>query len=347
MTPVNNQQKQLLFDYCIGLASENEAVEARQLIASNDEAAEIHSKLKAVLAPLENLEPEACPDDLTESTILRLNNAARTSQLRLEQLLATEQSRAVTTKSRFWLNLGKRLVAAAVFMIVGGALITTYKVALNFARQKSWQQQCQMQLNRIFQGINNYSSDHNGTPPAVATATGAPWWKVGYPGKENHSNTRHMWLLVKNNYVNPADFVCPGKRPGLVLKLDVSKVKSRNDFPAREYVTYSFRIMCDKSPKGSSPGRKVLMADLNPLFERLPRNYSNGFRVQLNKNLLTLNSINHNRRGQNVLFRDGHVKFVKKRRIGISQDDIFTLEDTQVYKGYEVPSCEADAFVAP
>ena len=343
MTLLSNQQKQLLFDYCVGLTSEEEATEVRQLISSNEEAAEIHSKLKATLAPLDSLESESCPDDLVEGTIWRLNNFARSSQLRLQQLLAGEQARTVKAKSRLWRNLGEMVAAAAVIVFVAGVLIAPLK----FARQKSWQHYCQMQLRRMWQGINHYSSDHDGSLPAVATATGAPWWKVGYQGKENHSNTRHIWLLAKGEYVNPADFVCPAASQGRVTQFDLSQAKNYNDFPARRYVTYSFRIMCDRSKKGGLLGRKVLIADLNPLFERLPQNYSSSFKLRLNKELLTLNSANHNRRGQNVLFCDGGVKFVKIRRIGIAEDDIFTLQNTDIYEGIEVPSRETDAFLAP
>ena len=343
MSLLSSQQKQLLFDYCIGLVSEKEAAEAEQLISSSEEAAEIHTKLKAAFAPLDSLESESCPDDLAEGTIWRLNNLARSSQLRLQQLLATEQARKVTAKSRFWRNLGEMAATAAVILFVAGVLIAPLK----HARQNYWRQLCQMQLSRIWQGIDHYSSDHDGKLPAVATTTGAPWWKVGYQGKENYSNTRHMWLLIKGDYVSPVDFVCPGRRQGRAIQFDASQAKNFNDFPARRYVTYSFRIMCDKPIKKNLLGGKVLMSDLNPLFERLPQNYSNPLKLKLNKTLLTLNSINHNRRGQNVLFCDGSVKFVKIRRIGIAEDDIFTLQDTDIYKGCEVPSRETDAFLAP
>ncbi len=154
MTLLSNHQKQLLFDYCVGLTSEKETAEAEALISSSEEAGQIHSKLKAALTPLESAEPEFCPDDLVESTIWRLNNLARSSQLRLQQLLATEQTRTVTAKSRFWRNLGEMVATAAVILLVAGVLIAPLK----FARQKSWQQRCQAQLRRIWQGINNYSS---------------------------------------------------------------------------------------------------------------------------------------------------------------------------------------------
>ncbi len=91
----------------------------------------------------------------------------------------------------------------------------------------------------------------------------------------------------------------------------------------------------------------ISKADLSPLFEKLPDDYSKSFKLQLDKELLTLNSINHKRQGQNVLFGDGRVEFLKTRRTGISKDDIFTLQDTDVYQGCEVPSCETDFFLAP
>jgi hypothetical protein len=325
------------------LTSEEVTAEAEQLIASNKQAAEVHSKLKTALSPLKTLESESCPDSLAEGTIWRLNNLARSSQLRLEQLLADEQTKGITDKSRFWKNLGEIIATAAVIVFVAGVLVAP----LNLARQKSRQQACLMQLQRIGQGINSYSSDHDGQLPAVATAMGDPWWKVGYQGKENQSNTRHIWLLVKGGYVNPTDFVCPGRSQGQTAQLDPSQVQNYNDFPSRKYVTYSFRIRCSKPGEESTGGKKVLIADLSPLFEKLPNDYSKPFKLQLSTDLLNLNSINHNRSGQNVMFCDGSTEFVKSRQIGTSADDIFTLQDTNTYQGVEVPARETDAFLAP
>ncbi|UCF44165.1 MAG: hypothetical protein JSV99_04400 [Planctomycetota bacterium] len=342
MSALTNRQKQLLLDYCIGLTSEEEASEAKRLISSNKQAGEIQSKIKAALAPLDTLEPEPCPDYLADGTVWRLSNFARSSQLRLQQLLASEQAKSATTKSRLWRKIGEVATAAAAIVFVAGVIIAP----LNFARQKSWEQLCQMQLWQIGQGIHNYSADHDGKMPAVATTRGSPWWKVGYQGEENHSNTRHIWLLPKGGYVEVSDFICAGKRHGRVTQLEQSQVKSYNDFPARRYVSYSFRIRCKKSAnRVLTP--TVLIADLNPLFERLPDNYSSPLNIRLNDKLFALNSINHSRRGQNVLFCDGSTKFVKIRRIGIAEDDIFTLNGTDIYEGTEVPSCETDAFLAP
>ncbi len=340
MTSLSEYQKQLLFDYCMGLTSQAEADEVCRLISSSEEAAEIHSELKAALSPLANLEAESCPDDLAESTILRLNNAARSSQLQLEQLLAAEQAGKVTTKSWFWRNFSEVAAIAAVVLFVAGIFVPSFR----FVRQKYYQSKCQLGLSQIWQGLNNYRFDHDGQMPYVATAAGAPWWKVGDQGKENQSNTRHIWLLVKNNYVEPAFFICPAKLPKKLIQYDPLQY---NDFPDRKHITYSFRIMCDKLKSQSQPGRTVLMSDLNPLFENLHPKNAISFKLKLDEELASINSINHDRRGQNVLFCNGSVKFVKTRRLGAEMDDIFTLQNTHIYQGTEIPSSDTDSFLAP
>jgi hypothetical protein len=342
MSPLNSQQKQLLFDYCIGLTTEEQTAEAQALISANDEAAEIHSMLRAALEPLDTLEPEPCPDDLAERTILRLNNLARSSQLQLQQLLAGEQVRRVHVKSPFWRNVGKMVATAAVFLIALGA----FQSSSNFARQQYGQYRCRTQLGGIFRGLDDYIADNDGKLPALATAQGAPWWKLGDQGKENHSNTRCMWLLVKGGYVDPAIFVCPGRRQKLVIRFESSQVKNYNDFPGRQHMTYSIRICC-KIPTVDMLSQKVLMADLSPLFEDLPQDFSRPLNKEVDEDLLNHNSINHNYRGQNILVGDGSTRFQRNRLLGITRDDIFTIQNIRNYNGTERPANEADNFLAP
>lgn len=343
MSILTDRQKQLLFDYCIGLTSEQEAAEAQKLLSVSEEAAGIYAKIKASLSPLDTLEDLPCPDELVEGTIWRLNNLASSSQLQLQQLLANEQARGVAPKRTVWRNLGEMVATAAVILFVAGVLLPM----LRHAREDYWRHSCQMQLKRIGQGITNYIADYDGSLPTVATTLGSPWWKVGDQGDENHSNTRNAWLLAKEGYVNPVDFVCPGRSQGRVTRLDPQMAEFFNDFPARRYITYSFRIRCPQSANKLQHGKRVLISDLNPLFETLPRNYSQPLRIKLTRELLNFNSANHRRRGQNILFCDGSVDFAKSRHVGISQDDIYTLQNTHVYQGVEVPSCETDAFLAP
>ncbi|HUT47510.1 MAG TPA: hypothetical protein VMX36_14610 [Sedimentisphaerales bacterium] len=345
MIPLNSDHKQLLFDYCLGFTSPEHTAQAETLISSNEQAAVIHSKIKATLEPLSSIEPESCPDSLTDRTVWRLNSLANSSQDRLQKLLASEQIREFTAKNRLRTGFGGRLATAAVLMIVGSLLVTTFRAVSGYTRHHSLRHQCQMQQSSIFQGLHSYISDHDDQPPAVATSAGAPWWKVGDQGTENHSNTRRVYLLVKQGYVKPGNFVCRACKYGETIQMTPSQLSNSKDFPSRRYVTYSFQISCRKTKNGKLLCRNVIMADWNPLFEELPDDFSKPFSLRLNKQLLTLNSINHNRRGQNVLFGDGRVEFLKTRFIGT--DDIFTLQDTDVYQGCESPSCETDFFLAP
>jgi hypothetical protein len=347
MIELNNEQKQLLFDYCIGVTSEEQCAEAKALISSNEEAADIHSKLKATLAPLDSLEPEPCPDYLAEHTILRLSDLAYSGQDKLHKLLASEQTREVAVKKWRWTSFTGRLATAAVFVIAASVLLP----ALGYLRYHSRLQRCQLQQGSFFQGLSSFISDHAGQRPAVATTPGAPWWKVGYQGVENHSNTRKIYLLVQGDYVKPSSFVCPGSKRGRIMHATPSQIRGYKDFPDRSCVTYSFRINCRLTGNGQLLCQKVVMADCNPLFEDLPEDFSEAFRLQIDGKSSTLNSSNHsyfgNRRGQNILIGDGHVEFLRTRHFDVSKDDIFTVQNTDAYQGFEVPSCDTDFFLAP
>jgi len=350
MSLLSNEEKELIFDYCFGLASESQSVQVRELISSNPEAAKFHSQLDNILKPLESLEPQSCPEHLAEGTIFRLNNLARSGRVGLEKLLADEQARRASAGAGFWRNLAEVAAVAAVIVLFAGVSIPR----LRAARQMAWQKRCKLQLARIARGMTQYASEHDNNLPVVSMPAGSPWWKVGYQGKENHSNTRHLWLLVKGGYAEPADFVCPGRSEGRAVGLHRVHVKNLCDFPSRRNVTYSFRIIPDENTRQLTAGSKVLMADLSPVFEKI---YSDSqtqlpsadefATIRLCDKLLNANSRNHYRLGQNVMFSDGSVRFKKDRTVGISLDDIFTVKGKDFYRGREVPRSEDDVFLAP
>jgi hypothetical protein len=346
MRPLSAGQKQLLFDYCIGLTSESETAQAEALVSSNEQAAQVRDSLRLALDPLESVEIEPCPDELFERTIDRLNEAA-SSRHRLEELLADEESRGPVMKVRFWHNLSEMAAVAAVIMLVAGVLIPS----LSYARHRYWRQRCGIQLGNIFQGIQRYVSDHDGMLPAFANKPGESWWKVGCPGEEPCSSTRPMWRLVTLRYIDdPGYFVCPGRSQGRALRFDVAEAQDYNDFPSRKYITYSPRIPCLESPETCLLGSQPLMSDRSPVFEDLPSYMSREIRLRLDDRLLSANSRNHGGFGQTILFGDGHSTFLKIRIVGASQDDIFTLREMShgsEVKGCEWPSCETDVFFAP
>jgi prepilin-type processing-associated H-X9-DG protein len=268
------------------------------------------------------------------------------SEDRLEKLLVAEQTATTPLRIPFWRNWGDIAAVAAVLVLFVGIVLP----ALGYARQRYQQQRCQTQLAGVYDGVARYVADHDGHMPRVPTAPGSPWWKVGYQGVENVSNTRRAWLLVKEGYVDPSRFICPGRPESRDLRFDTLQVANYNDFPGTAYIHFSIRVGCPQSKQQGLTGRRVLFADRNPLSEKLPTDYSTSFSLRLCKDLMTSNSSNHNRRGQNVLFCDGSVEFTRRRNASVSEDDIYTLSnmtDGCEVRGHEVPSCDTDAFLAP
>ncbi|HEX42985.1 MAG TPA: hypothetical protein ENN81_13150 [Phycisphaerales bacterium] len=345
MSLLRPEQQELLFDFCMGLTSPEQSAQAEALIKTNPRAAQLHTTFTNILSPLNTIEPRVCPDELVEGTIWRLKHANADGHRKLDELLTGEQSRRATVRVGFWQDMGRRLATAAVFVIVGSLMITTFRVISGYARQNAHRQMCAANLNNIFQGLNQYTSDHDGRMPAVMASSSTPWWKLGYQGPENQSNARPLWMMVKMNYIKPESFVCPGGRSAEYQKIDPSLIQDYYDFPSRAYINYSFQIQCSQGGDGRIRCSKILMADVNPLFETLPADYSRPLRIKLDENLLKVNSINHRRRGQNLLYGDGHVEFSKTRLVGL--DDIYTLRDREIYEGCERPASTDDAFCAP
>jgi hypothetical protein len=340
MMEISNQDKESLLDYCLGIASKEQVAHIEMLISANPEAARIYATFQGALSPLQILESDPCPAELAERTVARLKEAA--AQEHLEGLLNAEQSPRQTLKVSWWRNAVPIAAVAAMLVFVVGIIIPSF----GFARSIYLRNRCQMELTRIYDGLSSYSTDHDGKLPAVATADGSPWWKVGYQGKENHSNTRPVWLLVRQGYVEPARFICPGTK-GIPVAARLN-IADYNDFPDKRYVRYSFRIPCDQS-KGTA-GASILMADRNPLADRLPSDFSQPFRLQLDQGMLKSNSLNHRGAGQNVLTSDGGVRFIKTRWTGPSKDDIFATSAMTFGSdvvGSERPCGVMDAFLAP
>lgn len=69
MSSLSNIQKQLVFDYCLGLTSENETALAKGLLFAAEDAVNIRKGLQAILEPLRALRPRPCPNYLVLRTL--------------------------------------------------------------------------------------------------------------------------------------------------------------------------------------------------------------------------------------------------------------------------------------
>ncbi len=343
MTAFNDQQKQLVFDYCMGQSSEEECAQVEHMIASNPEAGRFCRNLQSILNPLNSVTGEPCPEDLAERTIARLKTAQQSGQNDLEELIPAEAEQQ-TIRIDFWRQFTQVAAVAAIVLFLASVSVPSLKMA----REKYYLGRCQAQFNNIYQGLASYTADYE-SPPTIVTTNGSPWWKVGYQGQENHSNTRVVWLLPRYGYVEASKFLCPARPKGRKVNYSTVQPSKLYDFPSRDYIDYSSRV-CRENQRRALSEEMVLMADVNPLTERIPTDHASSFKITLDESILNTNSINHGRRGQNVLLYNGSVGFNRARNLRTSEDDFFSTRNMTYGSeivGCELPSSDKDAFLAP
>lgn len=364
MSKLTHEEQQFILDFYFRCGDRNDIDSGRDLIASNPEAAKLYADLESSLTDLDHMKYEVCPDNLVDLTIARLklvSSASDVSQSRLHQLLEKEQKSysspskepqhqpqlsVSSRKSNFLRPLFEILAAAASIALVAGILFPS----LGLARSKYRQVACQNNMRLLGAGFASFADDYNGNFPEAKVKAGDPWWKIGDQGQESQSNTRYPFMLVKLDYVDGKVFVCNGNRNAQPVSKGPS-VAQMYDFPSRNHVSYSFTLFCDKNADTFKRSRKIIASDLNPVFEKIPCQQSiyqkmNEFeKVLLNEQLKQKMSTNHSGRGQNILYCDGSVEFVKKRVI--DGDDIFTVHGVDAYTGREIPAGDNDIFLAP
>ena len=337
MSGFGQEQKDLVFQDCLGLCSGAERQRAAQLRALEPQAASSGAAIDAALAPLRSISPQACPDELAEHTLERLRELTR----RHLDAVPPPARRIKLGRGR---NVGNLVAVAAAILLVVGILIPSSRLM----RHRYYVQMCAGQFSNLFRGLEQYSADHDDMFPALARAADAPWNRIGWQGPENHSNTRSLFSLLKHRYVDrPEEFICCGSARDQVLPLTPAQIATHRDFPSRDSITYSYRVTSHPSVKKTMLAALPIMADMNPHFERQAACTAAGMPLHSVGHLVHLNSMNHGRRGQNVLFGGGYVRYSKARLLGEPLDDIYTTEDSDECDGHEVPQCLTDTLLGP
>jgi hypothetical protein len=369
MSCLNKEQQDLILDFYFRCGDDLSINMGRDLIAANPEAAKLYDNLESTLKELDAIKYEPCPDNLVEVTIARLKRAAsQMSQGPLEHkdtptrfaisdLILAEQNKSNLPFSKTNLPAKTRISRHRLAQIAAIAAVLLTISGIGFPvfsnlRQSSWKTACLANFGRLGQAITRYAGDHDGQLPSVPMEAGMPWYKIADQGSENQSNTRHLWILIQQDYSTPADFVCPGHRQSQAACGDSGVFSRLNDFPCHRNISYSYQLLCGKNNLDTSRN-SLLLADRNPLFENLcsccdPANRTGieGFQVILNPQLSVQASSNHRGRGQNILYRDGSVVFIIDRMI--TGDDIYTLKNVTRYRGTETPCNDGtDNFLVP
>jgi len=107
MSSLDRSERELVFDYCLGLLFAEAAAQVEAWIACNEQAAAFHARIEAALGPLESLPSEPCPQGLAENTIRCLCATAREAQTSAPS--PTPRLRAHDLED-FWLCLSNNIL---------------------------------------------------------------------------------------------------------------------------------------------------------------------------------------------------------------------------------------------
>jgi anti-sigma-K factor RskA len=107
MSSLDRKERELVFDYCLGLIGPEEAAKVEAWIAGNEQAAAFHARIQAALEPLESLPSESCPPGLAENTIRCL--CAMTRETQTSAPSPTRRVRSHDLED-FWLCLSNNIL---------------------------------------------------------------------------------------------------------------------------------------------------------------------------------------------------------------------------------------------
>jgi hypothetical protein len=312
-----------LIDYLMGRCDEQQARRLRRRLGTDAALRRRHDALVNTFAALRRLPDADPPDDLVERTLTRIARRRQT-----DALVARHEKRPAPIRAIFTLRELGALAAAAV--LIAAVTIPSIIEADRVADAK----RCKAQMGDLARAIQASALDHNGALPAApfdarkAEPDRLRWLPNGDDAV--FSNSAALFQLVRNYGVSPAPFVV---RAGM------------SDFPAAEYVSYSYQHSVGAHRLNQNDPRlagvaehMAILADGTPLFD--------GGRF-LPERLDARAGDNHDGRGQNVLYLDMHAEWTERPDAGVDADNIYLAGQIRNYTGTESPTSPQDTFLLP
>jgi len=259
------------------------------------------------------------PEDLADRTLDRIRAMRRTEAL----VEAQPIQRRAWTPTFSLRELGA--VAAVLVLAVGVLLPSLYKA-----------RECADNIAMIWTGLNHYASCSD---EALPTPPGGVRVWLRDTAKTHASNTAALFRLVRDKYSPPTVFQCPAAncatfvaRQGMV------------DFPSPRNLAYTYQhclngpIRRDQPELISVAHQYAIVSERHPVFvegrfrrDRIGRDVSD----------------NHGGSGQNVLYLDGSVRWVKSGHVGVNRNNIWLIDGVYEYRGDEAPASPVDSFLLP
>ena len=248
-----------------------------------------------------------------------------------EHLLASQHEQTTLTRS---LTFGRR--EWIVMTVVAVLAIWILAAASHRSRQSRFQSGCASHQGRLGEGLLMYAANHEGRLPWMGKR--GDGWLAGLAGTVT-SNSKGLLILMAKDYVDDTHiFRCPAAGgQGFIYQTTL------DDFPAGAAVGYSYQHSIGGGLRlGGKRGDQMIsavpvLADVSPLFDL----------GKFDATQFGLNSRNHDRDGQNVLYLSGDVRWARSAKAGVFDDDIYTVRGVTSYRGTEQPADSSDTFLLP
>jgi hypothetical protein len=323
---VNKSDQEKLLEYHLRHLSEDEG---QQVVLQIDADPQFRAESRAIQRTLQLLGTFdiPVPEGLARRTLVGIDRRLQPVKMKSESMSRSGLAGGI-------LSMRDLMAAAAMIAVAFGLFVP----AFSRAREESRRAMCESQLASVGYGMNAYAASYAGQLPFASHKAGAYWLPVNQPGVPVQDNRRNVYLLIRQKMADPAWFVCPSRRDGLVMSAD--RPEAFETFPESRNATYSLQCMAAPRPQAAQYPNMPVMADQTPLF-------ADGRFAQVDGR--TQNSPNHGRAGQNVLMMDGRVMWSNGPEAGIGADNIWLIQgqESHQYCGMETPTEPTDAFLVP
>lgn len=231
-----------------------------------------------------------------------------------------------------------RKVDIAVMLIAAALLLTVTVFQLVKARTFEMQTVCADNLALLGTAFEQYASADNNMLPRIAIPADHDWLPRSMTPHVDRTANAHCNLAnlapmlgARTHYASWTRLICPAMGTSVVFN-------RLGGHPVWSNIGYSYiDELSAYHHHWAQGGHVAILADRNPLF------YGHNLR-QVN-----INSLNHNRIGQNVLYDDGSVFWTRSPNVGPRHDNIWTIGSPPVlvYTGVEEPTSRNDIILVP
>ncbi|MBK94645.1 MAG: hypothetical protein CMJ79_02880 [Planctomycetaceae bacterium] len=295
-----------LVGFVMGALDADEHAEVNEAIANSAELQKQVALIQSALGPLESYrycEPPAGLADATLEYVFEQVDLHKVQPASTQSFSALTSAERVSGRSMSW-RMTDFLVLSVVLLCMGMLVAP----ALYNSRFVAGQLACQDNLQHLYQGMNQYSLTNNGVFPS------APITNVSVSGFQAP-------ILKAQSFVEEERFFCPTATETLAWR--------EQGIPAVQTVVDASPEALDKlshiggtygyNSGHQQEGRLLPVRNQNRSYFALVADRPTG-------DSIGRRSLNHDGIGQNVLFEDGHVVFLrdtKERTLG----DLYFVSD--------------------